>query len=580
MSETKPLILIKKYRSILFAAIIIEVVTFFVSLTDTIVAANFVGRDAFAAVGLMSPFFSIATFVTAVINSGTTSNYSFQIGRFDQDRAHRIFSEGVIMAVASGLILTISLILLRNNIVSALNLTPSTQAYLIEYYRIIVFYFMLAPISALLDNIVVADGGERLSTILNSLQIIGNVVLSVVLAYYFGVRGIAAATVLCKTLFVLFICFWFLGKKNTLRFKWFLSLRDTLSITSKGLVRAMTFAMTAIMTIVLNAFILKYYDTNTFEVWIIVQKILGLSSIFMGLSITMQPVLGSLNGENNTKAIRVIAERAGLDLLIAGLVTSIPLVCLPSLALWIFDVKQGPTYDQGLIALRLTGFSLIFVALTVFFFIYFFIMEQNLLALIVCVLKDLIFPAGLVLAFGTLLGGSPLVLWIALALSPVAVLLSVGAALWLIYGRTLFPFLLSRERDDITHIFAFDISDENIVRMSRTAGELIKKNNYSRRTQNMVSLCIEEVLKNVLEKNSSSDDSLLSECTLTMEDRGVLLIIRETGKLFDITDLDADIDSFFHYIASTIINAIDFKSYVTTTGYNRTQLFFENTNEE
>ncbi len=67
MSETKPLLLFRKYRSLFNAALTIELVLFSVTLTDTVVAANAVGEDALSAVGLLAPFIAIAQFMVARI---------------------------------------------------------------------------------------------------------------------------------------------------------------------------------------------------------------------------------------------------------------------------------------------------------------------------------------------------------------------------------------------------------------------------------------------------------------------------------------------------------------------------------
>lgn len=68
MEETKPTILIKKYKSLLLASMVVEVVSYIVSLTDSVIAANRVGIEALTALGLVSPFFFISVFVASVIN--------------------------------------------------------------------------------------------------------------------------------------------------------------------------------------------------------------------------------------------------------------------------------------------------------------------------------------------------------------------------------------------------------------------------------------------------------------------------------------------------------------------------------
>lgn len=106
MKETKPLMLLERYRSVLISAIIVEIVTFIVSLTDSLVAANRIGTDALSSVGLFSPFFSLSTFMTAIVNSGTMMLFSTAIGRYNKQRAAELFSQGCIMAVVSGILLT------------------------------------------------------------------------------------------------------------------------------------------------------------------------------------------------------------------------------------------------------------------------------------------------------------------------------------------------------------------------------------------------------------------------------------------------------------------------------------------
>ena len=78
MDQTKPRVILKKYRSIFLAAAVVEAVSFLVSLIDSLVAGNEVGPDALVAVALMAPFFSINTFLASVVNSGTVLSFSEQ----------------------------------------------------------------------------------------------------------------------------------------------------------------------------------------------------------------------------------------------------------------------------------------------------------------------------------------------------------------------------------------------------------------------------------------------------------------------------------------------------------------------
>ena len=106
-----PTFLINKYKSILRAAIVIEAACCLVSFTDSLVSGNMLGSEALSAVGLVSPLMSVGTFIASVINSGTLLDYSFNVGKGDNDRANRIFGQGLLTAVVAGVVLLLSLLL-------------------------------------------------------------------------------------------------------------------------------------------------------------------------------------------------------------------------------------------------------------------------------------------------------------------------------------------------------------------------------------------------------------------------------------------------------------------------------------
>ena len=54
----------------------------------------------------------------------------------------------------------------------------------------------------------------------------------------------------------------------------------------------------------------------------------------------------------------------------------------------------------------------------------------------------------------------------------------------------------------------------------------------------------------------------------------VRVILRDSGILFDVTDADTLPDSLRQYVVARMMVAHDKKAYLTTTGYNRIELFF------
>ena len=572
MQETKPKILIKKYKSLFLAALSVEVVSYVVSLTDSIIAANRVSIDALSAIGLVSPFFFISVFIAGVINSGTIINYSYEIGKFNKKRAHEYFSEGIITAIASGILIAVSLLILRPIFVKTLNVSPEIIKFFNQYYKIIVFYLLIEPLSCLLDNIIVSDGGEYLSAVLNVLQIVGNVILSYILSEKHGVVGIAAATVACKAAFIILISIWFLGKKNSLVFLWYFSFSDLFQIIRRGIVRASSYATLSIMLWILNAFVLNNYNAESFKVWIIDQKILGLSTLFIGLTMTIQPMIGILRGEKNIKALKIILRILNRDIVLIGGLCSILIILFTTYVLHGFDVKEGKIFELAISALRITSVSLIFLAQMVLFFIYYYMIEKYRLALLIGLIKDIICPVGLVALIESFWDGNPYTLWIGLVVSQITAVSLTIIIIYMRYGKDLFPLLLPKDTSKI-HIYSFELSKENAASMSETASEVLSTEGFSGNLLSLLGICIEDMLNLIIEKNQNSRKKMLAECTIISEEDGVRMILRDDGIIFNIEDGGMSNYSFTQYIVENILNRFDSKAYALTSGYNRNELF-------
>ncbi len=573
MEQTKPRILINKYRSILIAAVVVEAVSFLVSLTDSLIAGNVVGEDALAAIGLLAPFFSIATLFAAVINSGTVLNYTRQIGLFRKERAHAFFSQGVYLALAVGTLFLMVMVLFKESILAGFAVTDSMRRYADDYYDIIVFYFLLTPISCVLDNTVIADGGEKLSAVANSVQIVGNILLSWLFSLRWGVQGIAAGTVVCKLLFIALICRWFLSDKNTIRLVRTLNFPDCRSIAGQGAVRATTFAMTALMTWLLNAFVLSRFGDESFKILVVVEKVLGLSSVFLGLSMTIQPLVGTLRGEKNSKAARYLFQRACRDLALTGLGVSVLLLAFAEPVARAFGLKEAELLGHAASAVRITSLTLVFSAALVFFFICYFLLNRNSLAILLSTLKDFVFPLGLPVLFAMLFN-TPTAVWAGLSAAPVASLLVTAAVALALYGKAMMPFMISRDRDDRIFIYAFEVNEKSAAAMSAEAGELLETAGYSPRLQILAGVCIEDMLMTIRDKNPPQSKKLEAECTLILEEDGCKLILRDNGVIFDLTDSDGELESFRQYVVSSVMTTMDAKTYLKTNGYNRHEFFF------
>ena len=90
----------------------------------------------------------------------------------------------------------------------------------------------------------------------------------------------------------------------------------------------------------------------------------------------------------------------------------------------------------------------------------------------------------------------------------------------------------------------------------------------------------EEIGLTVLDINKQSKKPILVEFSIFFEADQVLIIERDSGKLFDLTDPDAQINGLSGFVLSGLMDTHKEKAYLVTTGYNRNMIRFVKTQEE
>ncbi|MBR3539136.1 MAG: hypothetical protein IKN79_08690 [Eubacterium sp.] len=68
--------------------------------------------------------------------------------------------------------------------------------------------------------------------------------------------------------------------------------------------------------------------------------------------------------------------------------------------------------------------------------------------------------------------------------------------------------------------------------------------------------------------------AILIELSLFYEEDSVLIVERDSGQLFDLTDSDNQVKGLSSFVSSGLMKAHDEKKYLVTTGYNRNMIRF------
>ena len=118
------------------------------------------------------------------------------------------------------------------------------------------------------------------------------------------------------------------------------------------------------------------------------------------------------------------------------------------------------------------------------------------------------------------------------------------------------------------------LSPESSARLSERVSESMVAHDYPRNEANHAALFIEEIGLTILEKNKQSKKPVLIELSLFYEKDSVLIVERDSGKLFDLTDSDSQVNGLSSFVLTGLMKAHDEKKYLVTTGYNRNMIRF------
>ena len=88
-------------------------------------------------------------------------------------------------------------------------------------------------------------------------------------------------------------------------------------------------------------------------------------------------------------------------------------------------------------------------------------------------------------------------------------------------------------------------------------------------------LFVEEVGIAIIDKNSQKKKAPLIEYSLFYEEDSVLIIERDSGELFDLTNPDNPIEALNMFVLDALMESHKEKAYLVTTGYNRNIIRFQ-----
>ena len=564
----------KKFSSMLISGTFTKAVMYLMLLSDSIIAGHFIGPSGVAGINAITPVTAVVTFFGDLVSTGVGIVFTREVGAMRKDRANEIYSQGLIISIGMGLLSGLLIFALQNTYFSVCGVTGEILERALEYYRLVPINAFLTIVIFYLEQMVYSDGDELCNNICYGFQIGGNIVCSIILTRFLGMKGVILGSVIGNGLGIL-TCLWhYFRKCNTLRFTWHLSFRDFLLTSRYSIVDSSVYICWGLMDYVMIGFVSGRFGEAGQITLAVVVSLIEFSVVMDGVGMALQPLIGTYFGEKNHVLIKRIMKSGVKAAIVEGIVATALIWIFTKQFCGLFGIRDGAELAPSITALRIVSAGFTFCSLVSLTTSYYMLIDRISMATSFACLQNgvlyILMPILGGLAFG--ING----MWAGFVVSPILTLICAYLFVYLRFGKENFPFLL-KDMDSEIVVMDEPLSPESAVKLSDQVRDSLLSHQYARTVANKAALFTEEIGLTILERNKKAKKPLQVELSLFYEDSSVLLIERDSGTLFDLTESDVQVGELSSFILSGLMEAHQEKAYLVTTGYNRNMIRFSRT---
>ena len=553
-----------------------KAVMYLMLLSDSIIAGFFIGESGVAGINAITPVTAVVTFFGDLGSTGVGIVFTREVGAMRKRRADEIFGQGLIISIGLGLISALLIFVFQSAYFSVSGITGETLNQAAEYYRLVPINAFLTIVIFYLEQMVYSDGDELCNNICYAFQIGGNIICSGILTKFFGMTGIILGSVIGNSLGIL-TCLWhFFRKNNTLHFVWHLSVKDFLLTSRYSIVDSSVYICWGIMDYVMIGFVSRSYGDPGLIALAVVVSLIEFGVVLDGVGMAMQPLVGTYYGEKNHRLIKRVT-RAGIKAaIIEGAAATLLIMVFAKQFCGLFGVKEGESLAMAMTAIRIVCLGFVFCSLVSLTTSYYMLIDRiGMATCFACFQNGLLYI--LLPILGSVIFGIN-GMWAGFVAAPILTLVCAMLFVYLRFGKDNFPFLLNDMDSEIV-VLDDTLSPESASALSVQVADCLISHQYPKETANRAGLFAEEIGLTVLDINKQSKDPILVELSLFFEDDQVLIVERDSGVLFDLTDPDAPVKGLSSFLLSGLMETHKDKAYLVTTGYNRNMIRFAKENQ-
>jgi len=303
----------------------------------------------------------------------------------------------------------------------------------------------------------------------------------------------------------------------------------------------------------------------------VVVSLIEFGVVMDGVGMAMQPLIGTYFGEGNSKLIKRVMKSGIKAAIIEGAVATLLIIILAKQFCALFGITDGAALAPSIAAIRIVCIGFVFCSLVSLTTSYYMLIDRiGMATAIACFQNGLLYM--ILPITGSLLFGF-YGMWAGFVVAPAVALATAMLFVFFKFKKDNFPFLLKNLETDIEVLDGI-LTPDAAVALSKEVGERLAEHQYPKEEVNRAALFVEEIGLTILENNRKAKKNILIELSLFFEEDSVLIIERDSGKLFDITNPDYQVKGLSGFILSGLMASHKEKAYLVTTGYNRNMFRF------
>lgn len=329
------------------------IISLIYNLADTYFVARTGSTLIVAGVSVCAPVFTVLMAFGNVYAQGGSSLISRLMGKNDQGSVRRVSSFCFYLAIATGLVLAVPMLIFQGPILRLLGASPEVMPYAREYYLVLAAGAPAVILPFIHSNLLRCEGASTLSMLGN----VGGSVINIILDPIFiqvlgmGAAGAAIATVIGNLASDLFFLAIVLGKSRHLSVAprdWRVSAGELRQIFSVGITAAVTNIASSVCVVVTNQF-LKGYGDEKIAAWGIASKVAMIAQmVLIGLAFGGVPLFGYLYGGKDFKKLKKLISFCTAFISCYGLLMALIIILLARPLTLVFMDDPGVVRDSAL----------------------------------------------------------------------------------------------------------------------------------------------------------------------------------------------------------------------------------------